>query len=777
MSLLIVLTLIVLLVVQSRAQYGREQKAYRRGYEDGYRQLTNQHWIPDTANYDGQRPASSAISDKKQTEADQQKVKSQTLNITLYAASLLLVAGVVLFTDAILSHQLALFIVAWIILAIYYVAGLTLHQTTAQLKPVAVAFVGTALAGLPFVGILFNTILGMSGSAAWLITSIVGLLAYVYAAIRLRSQVLGYAITAVILSCGLSSVALLNIGIVWFFVMTLLVAVIMSLVSSQLPAGSKLAHIIKPLEVVGRWLPLSTLAMSLLFSGQLTAFDLGLIWSLTGVYYLARAFNTVRVEYRANENWILTRMVLTVATLFYVYAFSQSSQLLSIAAVVMGCLQVAISVYMLRFRSSGNHLQLQNEISLWFGLGLTLAAPVLLSFGVPEIESARQTTLIALAASVVASLSASWLLRRIELGYIATAALVVLPGLAVYHFDQAAASSTYAISYLEVVLIAVAARLWHESTVGRAVQLYLHITIGLAALLSLIGLMLTDVTGIQLAGYFVLAVVYYILAWRDHRPWVVVVGHTMAITLMWTLFESIGLTAMESTGLTALVATVLFAMLNIAITSWRQDSSDLAKVFLVSAVATGIFFGIISLDSNSNYANLAMLAMMIGASLMLANRQLFGGSIGLLVGVVVLTIAMQKLFAQAAPDVSFLLYAHWWAVVLWLLGYIEYQSGSKKYAIAYGYSGLAIISLFGLGYALAGQSVWYQVLFIVEHSALLLIGLAKAWRPVTIWGAVGVTLAVLWMFRGYTSLFLTLIGILIILAVIWIVRRESSKQV
>lgn len=781
MSLLIVLGFIVLLVVQARSQQEREQKAYQRGYEDARRQLD----IQTEANADSKVPTvqtddaklnihQSSQAASTQSIADKQKVKSQTLNITLYAASLLLVAGLVLFTETVVDSQLALLVMAWLILAAYYVTGLTLYVAAKQLKPVSVAFVGTALAGLPFVGMLLATTLDMTGSSAWLVTSLIGLAAYGYAAIKLRSQVLGYAVTAVMISCGLSLMSVLGAGIVWFFVMTLMLAVVMRLVISQLPAESKLDHLVEPLTVVGRWLPLASLLMSLVLANQLVALDYSIIWTVAGLYYFGRAIDSKDDRDSRNENWIMTRLVLSIAALFCSYALTQDAHLLTITAAIVGMLQVGLSIYFMR-KPGWDAWHLQNEVSLWSGLGLILLAPALLMFGSSDTELAQLVTLVTLSLAVLTSLVAVWLLKRIELGYVSTAALLFLPGLAVYYFAVEPTASAYAWCYLEVVLIATAVRIWRDKSAKQSERLFFHLTIGPTALLALLALLSAPAIAVQIAGLSVLAVVYYLLAWCDRQPWIVLAGNLMLVAVMRAVYETIGLSAMEIVGLIALSSTVLFASTYIVFNSLGEQFKTLAKVFLISAAISGIFLGTFSVASTGGYASLAMLAMMISGSLMIANRQQFGGASGLMIGAAVLTVAMQRLFAMTVPDVSMLFYAHWWAVVLWLLGYLEYKSGNQRHAVAYGYTGLGLVSLFGLGYALDGDSLWYQALFIIEHSLLLLVGLMKSWRQVTVWGALGVTLAVLWMFRGFTSLFLTLIGIIIILVVIWVVRRESHK--
>lgn len=779
MSFLIIVVLVILLIVQSNSAKTNESKAYQRGYSEGYwraRREADPEAAPQSTASTLQTASAEqpvVVDRPEKTVADKQKAKSQTLNITLYAASLLLVGGIVLFANAITDQQVILLALSWLIVATYYLVGFALYDALSQLRPVAVAFVGTALAGLPFVGTLLHTLLDIPASSAWLITSAIALAAYVYAAIRLRSQVLGYAITAIIVSCGLSLVSVLGSSILWFFVVTIGLAAVMTVLSRQLVPNSQLAYIVKPLAVVGRWLPVATIILSVVLVDQLTASDYAVVWGVAGIYYLAQAIYIQTSSDRRTENWIMARGLLSLTVLFVSYAITPSAELLVVVAASVGLIQVAISTWGLLAKQV--ETSLSHQVMLWFGLSLTLLAPVLLVVGVDNNQLAEQVALGTLSLTVLASLVSTWLLRRQELAYMATAALVFLPGLAVYHFIDQATSNSYAWAYIETMLLLTGWRIWREVAVGLAERLYFQISIGIIGAIAAINLLITDNMATQIGGLALIAAMYYALAWCDRRPWVAIVGNIALLGVIRAILDQMDLDTAEITGALAFVGTVLFASGHLLLRFGNTKATSLSNVCLASAVGTSALFGVFSLASEGAYASLAMLAMIIGGSLVVANRHRFNVSASSLFGAILITIATQRLFALGVADVSMLFYIYWWTLVVWLLGYLEHTAGRRQNAVAYGYTGLSLLSVFGLGYALAGDSIWYQVLFIIEHSLLLLIGLAMSWRTVTIWGAAGVTLAILWMFRDFTSLFLTLIGIIIILVVIWIIRREADK--
>ena len=89
---------------------------------------------------------------------------------------------------------------------------------------------------------------------------------------------------------------------------------------------------------------------------------------------------------------------------------------------------------------------------------------------------------------------------------------------------------------------------------------------------------------------------------------------------------------------------------------------------------------------------------------------------------------------------------------------------------------LAVFSLSTLVLALRGDNAM-EILFLVEHSLMVIIGLALGRRLITIWGAVGVTLALIYLLSGYAYALAILAGLSIITAVVVVVARgQRNKQ-
>ena len=111
------------------------------------------------------------------------------------------------------------------------------------------------------------------------------------------------------------------------------------------------------------------------------------------------------------------------------------------------------------------------------------------------------------------------------------------------------------------------------------------------------------------------------------------------------------------------------------------------------------------------------------------------------------------------------------AVMSWRwLGY------AHVYTIAHLVLALTVFSLSTLVLALRGDNAM-EILFLVEHSLMVIIGLALGRRLITIWGAVGVTLALIYLLSGYAYALAILAGLSIITAVVVVVARgQRNKQ-
>lgn len=204
----------------------------------------------------------------KEIEANKERATLRNLNIMLYMASFLLVAAAAAFVAAAMPVGVRLAgLLAVVVL--FYIAGIVLYKRAPRFKPAAIAFVGTGLAILPFVGVALTLLGGISASSAWLITSVAGVVAYVYAGTVLQSQVVSYLSMAFVLSAVSSAVSVASLPTVWYFISLIGVSLVASTISyfrpHMLPDVFK-----KPVETTGQIVTPTALVASIFAAQSMT---------------------------------------------------------------------------------------------------------------------------------------------------------------------------------------------------------------------------------------------------------------------------------------------------------------------------------------------------------------------------------------------------------------------------------------------------------------------------------------------------------------------------
>ncbi|MGX9900189.1 hypothetical protein ACW0JT_10245 [Arthrobacter sp. SA17] len=113
--------------------------------------------------------------------------------------------------------------------------GICAASKASQAAPAAVAFAGTGLALIPVVGLALYNFALQDGPIAWLMTSLLGLAAYSFAAVRLESRVLAYLSLTFVVSSTWSGVSVLGGALVWYFTAMIGLAVLLMLVTAVRP--------------------------------------------------------------------------------------------------------------------------------------------------------------------------------------------------------------------------------------------------------------------------------------------------------------------------------------------------------------------------------------------------------------------------------------------------------------------------------------------------------------------------------------------------------------
>lgn len=235
---------------------------------------------------------------------------ASTLNVVLYLASFLLVAAAAALIAASMPASIKLAgLIAVVVL--FYCAGIILHYKVAILRPAAVAFIGTGLAILPFVGFALTALTGMPGSTAWMIISLVGLAAYYAAAIILQSQVVSYLTLGFVLSLSCSVVSVIHVGFVWYFVALIIVSLSASVVAYFKPSWVPKVFS-RPLDLTGTYVTPIAVGASLLSYESMNIRMYEVVLSAATLYYLVQL-----LQRRTQTLEIISRISVHVTLLLY----------------------------------------------------------------------------------------------------------------------------------------------------------------------------------------------------------------------------------------------------------------------------------------------------------------------------------------------------------------------------------------------------------------------------------------------------------------------------
>ncbi|MBT8159048.1 MULTISPECIES: hypothetical protein [Arthrobacter] len=216
-----------------------------------------------------------------------QRRDRQNINVTLYVASLLLVAASALFIGTSLPAVLR-FAAVWVVTAAFYSSGFILHAKAPRLRAAAIAFAGTGLALIPVTGLAMYNFALHNGPAAWLVTSVVGTFAYAVAAVRLDSRVLAFLSLSFVVSTAWSGVSLLGGALVWYFASLIGLAVLLTLVALRRPGWLPPVYV-RPLMILHPYaVPFVALAATFV-PQHLGKGEYAALMAICGIYFAVMA--------------------------------------------------------------------------------------------------------------------------------------------------------------------------------------------------------------------------------------------------------------------------------------------------------------------------------------------------------------------------------------------------------------------------------------------------------------------------------------------------------
>ena len=309
-------------------------------------------------------------------EAAKEKRTLQNLNTILYVGSFLIVAAAALFVTLVMPAVVKLLSLI-LVTGAFYVSGLILHERSERLKPAALAFVGTGLAILPFVGFALNSLGGLSGSSAWFITSLVGLFAYGFAATRLQSQLVSYLTMAFVISLAMSAVSTLSLSIVWYFIVVIGVSLICNSLHIIWPKAIPKIFA-QPIEQTGQVATPIALVASLFVVGEMELFMYETLFGIATAHYLV-----VWLEHRSLAYELVVRVLAHIT--FAIVAFDVAESIapmgeemryyFGLAIVLLSALQIVYSLVRVQLNDEKSSTMEQSAVVV--NLGLVLCGMVL----------------------------------------------------------------------------------------------------------------------------------------------------------------------------------------------------------------------------------------------------------------------------------------------------------------------------------------------------------------------------------------------------------------
>ena len=278
--------------------------------------------------------------------ARKEKRDRQNINITLYIASLLLVAAGALFVGTSLPGVLR-FVAIWAITILFYASGLIIERRVPRLRPAAIAFTGTGLALVPVTGLAMYNFALHHGPMAWLVTSLLGTAAYVYAALRLDNKVLALLSLTFVVSTAWSGVSVLGGALVWYFTALIGVAILFTLGALLRPRWLPPLYI-RPLVVLHPFVvPFVGLAVSMT-PNFLAKGEYPMVMVMCGLYFAVMALvqsgqqaqpcQQVQSGQHRLLNFYGARVAFTLAVLGLVWDVSADSSHVVLAGII--CLGV-----------------------------------------------------------------------------------------------------------------------------------------------------------------------------------------------------------------------------------------------------------------------------------------------------------------------------------------------------------------------------------------------------------------------------------------------------
>lgn len=383
-----------------------------------------------------------------------------TINVALYVAVLLLVSGIILLAQMLTLGAPLRMVLVWLLIIVSYAAGLVLRKRLPIVRPAALALVGTALASVPVAGITMYAVVLQDAALCWLITSLIGLGLYTFAALAFENQFLSYVSILSLFTASMSLPAVVDAHLVWYYVVMIAFGGAMTLLSyAKIPGIPKLfAQPICTSSLVA--VPLALVA-ALLSAAVLSTAEFTVVYAAGLLYYIAQALTAPSKSVQGYAELSARLLTLVVAGTAAAWVSDTSYVAVSLSVAVAALLNCIVSV---RYLPVGKMEPSTHEVMLWIGFfTAAVVAPALALIrlqvvgGLAPIGPRAPIQLIELVLVAVVAIYAAIQLRRYALFW--PAVYVTLPLPVVLNYVVSVPHEAIIVGYMACAVAALALRL------------------------------------------------------------------------------------------------------------------------------------------------------------------------------------------------------------------------------------------------------------------------------------------------------------------------------
>lgn len=521
-----------------------------------------------------------------------------TINIALYVAVLLLVSGIILLAQTFALALWLRMVLVWLLIIASYAAGFVLQKHIPMIRPAALALVGTALASIPVAGITMYALVLHDAALCWFITSLIGVVMYMFAAITFKNQFLSYISILSLFTVSMSLPALVDAQLAWYYVVMIAFGGAMTLLSyAKIPGVPKL--FVQPIYTSSLVaVPLALFAATV-SAAVLSVSEYTVVLVAGLLYYIAQALAASDKSVRNYAEFSARLLTLVAAGTAAAWASGTSYIAISLSVALAPLLNVIVS---LRYLPVGSVRASIHEVMLWIGFfTAAFVAPLLASapsLSRSDAALAHPEAILQLAELVLAmvlSLFAAARLRRYGLLWPAVY-IITVPLLIVVNNIVHISYDVYITIYMACVIAVLALRLLMKRlTPSAGALVYVSMSVWLLFAVFYIAMyelaLGHDVSWWYVGWWVLLAAAFYYVAAVEKLRWMVLCAHGAALAAGWLLCAKCGFSAAQTVvtlggghSATAIALAEYFR--------WRNHVSRTAAMYRCAAIGYGAVIGL-----------------------------------------------------------------------------------------------------------------------------------------------------------------------------------------